>query len=90
MKTYIHPRQKKEKEKKKPITKSKNKKPNKNWSSRLELLNTPTDSLYRGKTPTYECPGYDTKHSDDEVLGSAGYPFIDIVIDIVLWSTTEW
>ena len=32
----------------------------------LELLNTPTVSLQRGKTSTNECPGYDTKQSDGE------------------------
>ena len=29
--------------------------------SRLGLLNRPTASLQRGKTPPNECPGYDTK-----------------------------
>ena len=36
--------------------------------SRLGLLNTPTASLQRGKTPpTNECPRYDTKQCDGEV-----------------------
>ena len=34
--------------------------------SRLGLLNTPTAPLQRGKTPTNECPDYDTKQSDGE------------------------
>ena len=34
----------------------------------MDLYNTPTASLQRGKTPTpYECPGYDTKQSDGKV-----------------------
>ena len=35
--------------------------------SRLRLLNTPTDSLQRGKTHPNEYPGYDTQKSDGEV-----------------------
>ena len=35
--------------------------------SRLGLLNTPITSLQRSKTPTNECPVYDTKQSDGEV-----------------------
>ena len=46
----------------------------------LGLLNTPTASLERGKTPTNECPNYDTRQSDGEVLaldlGNMEYPFI--------------
>ena len=37
------------------------------WPWRLKLLNTPTASLKRGKTPRNECPGYETKQSGDEV-----------------------
>ena len=38
------------------------------WPSRLGLDITPTASLQRGKTPPRnQCPGYDTKQSDDEV-----------------------
>ena len=39
-----------------------------NWPSQLELQNTPTASLHRGKTPPYKCPGYDMKQSDGEAL----------------------
>ena len=35
--------------------------------NRLGLLNTPTASLQRGKTPPNYYPGYDTKQSDGEV-----------------------
>ena len=37
--------------------------------SQLGLLNTPTASLQKGKTPIPHnmFPGYDTKQSDDEV-----------------------
>ena len=35
--------------------------------SQLGLLNTPTASLQRGKTPPNKCPWYDTKQSDGEV-----------------------
>ena len=35
--------------------------------SRLGLLNTQTAPLQRGKTPSIECPGYDTKQSDGQV-----------------------
>ena len=36
--------------------------------SQLELYNTPTASLQRGKTPPplNKCPGYDTKQSEGE------------------------
>ena len=34
--------------------------------SQLDLYNTPTGSLQRGKTPTNKCSGYDTKKSDGE------------------------
>ena len=38
-----------------------------NWYCRLGLLNTPTASLQKGKTPSHdECPVYDTKQSDSE------------------------
>ena len=33
----------------------------------LAQNNTPTAYLQRGKTPTNECPGYDTKQSYGEV-----------------------
>ena len=46
--------------------------------SRLGLLNTPTASLQRGKSPLNECPGYDMKQSDGEV------PILK------LWSTLSW
>ena len=36
------------------------------WPSQLELQNTPTASLQKGKTPPNECPAYDTKQSDGE------------------------
>ena len=37
-------------------------------ASRMDLLNTPTVSLQRGKTPPpNECPVYDTKQSDGDV-----------------------
>ena len=32
-----------------------------------ELLNTPTASLQRSKTPPKECPGYETKQSEGKV-----------------------
>ena len=35
-----------------------------NW---LGLWNTLTAPLQKGKTPPYECPGYDTKDSDGDV-----------------------
>ena len=35
--------------------------------SRLGLLNTPTASLQKGKTPANEYPGYDTKQSNGEI-----------------------
>ena len=38
------------------------------WPSQLELLNTLTASLQRGKSlPCNDCPGYDSKQSDGEV-----------------------
>ena len=39
-----------------------------NLPSQLGLKNTLTAPLQRGKTPRNECPGYDTKQSDGEVL----------------------
>ena len=36
--------------------------------SRLGQKNTPTAPLQKNKTPTNECPRYDTKQSDNEVL----------------------
>ena len=46
---------------------------------RLGLKNAPTAPLQRGKTPTNECPGYDTRQSDGEVLVMLGL--------WVIWST---
>ena len=34
---------------------------------KMGLQKTPTASLQRGKNPSNECPGYDTKQSDGKV-----------------------
>ena len=55
--------------------------------------NTPTPSLQRGKTPTNECPAYDSKQFDGEapvmleLLGITEYLFIAIAL---VYSSSAW
>ena len=49
--------------------------------SRLGGVEYTTGSLQKCKTPTNECPRYDTKQSDGEApvaFGNADYPFMTI------------
>ena len=56
-----------------------------------------TDYLCRGVRPPHECPGFDTKQSDDEVTvmlglwGNAEHPFIAIAPKSTLaWNGSIW
>ena len=46
------------------------------WPSQLGMQNIPTALLKRGKTPTNECPEFETKQSDGELWGMLSTPLL--------------